>query len=82
MGCGGLRAAGARGVLVVAARGGRRRAASCSMLLAGTERGVLLSIAKCFSDCAMSLGLGASVYGRHPAANDLEPPVEPCDNTE
>jgi len=30
----------------------------------------------------MILGLGASVYGRRPIPNDLEPPVDACNNTE
>jgi hypothetical protein len=54
----------ARGVLVMVLEDGRCRKAACSIPISGSERSQRLSISRGLSECAMALGLGASVYRR------------------
>jgi len=66
-------------VLAIVDERGNRREAARRLRLASGSRSLLLALSECLAECAMDLGLGASVCRGRPR-NRLEPQRPSCEN--
>jgi len=66
-------------VLALVDERGNRREAARRLRLAPGSRSLQLALSECFAECAMDLGLGASVCGGS-IRNRLEPQRPSCEN--